>query len=364
MDEWVILAVKRHRAAASRPEDLPHVFERFHRGSTTHARSAEGSGIGLSLVQELVQLHGGTIGWRARWIAAPRSLFACAAARRICRRSRSALRAGRTSRPVPPPTSKRCRAGSGRRTRRRRGAASIQSAGGQQARLRRRSESAERILVVDDNADMRRYLRRILQEHWKVDTATDGMVALGAHPQVPAGPGHRGPHDARPRRPLTRRRHCAMTPRLADTPVMVLSARANEDASIDALSAGADDYLPKPFSARELIARVAVQLARMRLRRAERAAREVAEQSSFMKDELVLMLSSSLRSPLNAMLSTLDAAQGSVLRQRGSPARAGSHPRQHAASSIASSTKCTMSRASPPAASASTKRVWPRSRPS
>ena len=86
---------------------------------------------------------------------------------------------------------------------------------------------------------------------------------------------------------------------------MVLSARANEDASIDALNAGADDYLPKPFSARELIARVAVQLARSRLRAAERAAREVAEQSSFMKDELVPMLSNSLRNPLNVMLNTI-----------------------------------------------------------
>jgi signal transduction histidine kinase len=91
----------------------------------------------------------------------------------------------------------------------------------------------------------------------------------------------------------------------AGVPVMVLSARANEDASVDALTAGADDYLPKPFSARELIARVAVQLARARLRAAERAAREVAEQMSFMKDELVTMLSNSLRNPLNVMLSAL-----------------------------------------------------------
>jgi signal transduction histidine kinase len=94
-------------------------------------------------------------------------------------------------------------------------------------------------------------------------------------------------------------------PKCADVPVMVLSARANEDASVDALTAGADDYLPKPFSARELIARVAVQLARARLRAAERTAREVAEQTSFLKDELVTMLSNSLRNPLNVMLNAL-----------------------------------------------------------
>jgi DNA-binding response OmpR family regulator len=166
------------------------------------------------------------------------------------------------------------------------------------------AESDERILVVDDNADMRRYLRRILQANWKVDTANDGMAALAkARKSAPdliiadlMMPGLDG---------LSLLGALRDDPGLADIPVMVLSARANEDASIDALSAGADDYLPKPFVARELLARVAVQLARNRLRRAERAAREVAEQSSFMKDELVLMLSNSLRSPLNVMLNTI-----------------------------------------------------------
>src|SRR6185312_5519857 len=59
-EKWVSLAV-RDTGCGIAPEDLPHVFARFHRGSTTHARSAEGSGIGLSLVLELVRLHGGNI---------------------------------------------------------------------------------------------------------------------------------------------------------------------------------------------------------------------------------------------------------------------------------------------------------------
>jgi len=147
-------------------------------------------------------------------------------------------------------------------------------------------------------------LKRILQEHWKVDTATDGMLALARVRKSPPDlliadlmmPGLDG---------LSLLRALRDDPKCADVPVMVLSARANEDASVDALSAGADDYLPKPFSARELIARVAVQLARARLRTAERTAREVAEQTSFLKDELVTMLSNSLRNPLNVMLNAL-----------------------------------------------------------
>jgi signal transduction histidine kinase len=301
-DQWVSLAVK-DTGCGIAPEDLPHVFARFHRGSTTHARSAEGSGIGLSLVLELVRLHGGNIEVSsevdkgttvtvrirrgtehlpAQPSAVPRRQNVAAGAAPYIEEVSGWVNDSDepARRPAPPKTSTA-----------RKAAATP-------------GESTERILIVDDNADMRRYLRRILQEHWKVDTATDGMIALTRIRKSPPDlviadlmmPGLDGLSLLSA---IRDDRGCS------DTPVMVLSARANEDASIDALTAGADDYLPKPFSARELIARVAVQLARARLRRAERAAREVAEQSSFMKDELVLSLSNSLRSPLNAMLSTL-----------------------------------------------------------
>src|SRR6185369_4039504 len=59
-EEWVALEV-RDTGCGIGDADLPRVFERFHRGQTVNARTAEGSGIGLSLVQELVKLHGGTI---------------------------------------------------------------------------------------------------------------------------------------------------------------------------------------------------------------------------------------------------------------------------------------------------------------
>jgi len=307
--EWVELEV-RDTGCGIAPDDLPRVFERFHRGKTTHARTAEGSGIGLSLIQELVKLHGGTIRLESavekgtavfvrmkrgtRHLPAEqgniprRTGIAAAAAPFIeevsgwVEEEEGAALAG--SRPASP--------GGGGKAR---------TSGNARAHV---SEGSERILVVDDNADMRSYLRRILAEHWKVDTASDGMTALAkvrkAAPDLIIAdlmmPGLDG---------LGLLGALRDDPHSADVPVMVLSARANEDASIDALSAGADDYLPKPFAARELLARVAVQLARGRLRKAERAAREVAEKSSFMKDELVLMLSNSLRNPLNVMVSTI-----------------------------------------------------------
>jgi signal transduction histidine kinase len=304
--DWVVLEV-RDTGCGIAEADLPRVFERFHRGQTTNARTAEGSGIGLSLVQELVKLHGGTIdvasvvnqgttvtvrvrrGTRhlpGEHTGVPRRTTALAAAAPFLEEA-----SGWVGGEEPAPRVRKAK----------------QSAtkGGSAARGPAVSaESDERILVVDDNADMRRYLRRILQESWKVETANDGMAALAkvrkSAPDLIIAdlmmPGLDG---------LSLLGALRDDPGLADIPVMVLSARANEDASIDALSAGADDYLPKPFVARELLARVAVQLARNRLRRAERAAREVAERSSFMKDELVLMLSNSLRSPLNVMLNTI-----------------------------------------------------------
>jgi signal transduction histidine kinase len=302
-EEWIALTV-RDTGCGITEADLPRVFERFHRGQTTQARTAEGSGIGLSLVNELVKLHGGyievasavnhgtTVCVRVRRgtkhlpadrVGVPRRAGPLAvAAPYIEEVSGWVEGADEPLRTVKP----KAKASSGKRA----SATPV--------------ESAERVLVVDDNADMRRYLRRILEEQWKVDTATDGMAALDkirkSKPDLLIAdlmmPGLDG---------LSLLGALRDDPRCADLPVMVLSARANEDASIDALNAGADDYLPKPFAARELKARVAVQLARGRLRRAERAAREVAEQTSFMKDELVLMLSNALRNPLNVMLNSI-----------------------------------------------------------
>jgi signal transduction histidine kinase/DNA-binding response OmpR family regulator len=112
-----------------------------------------------------------------------------------------------------------------------------------------------RIVLADDNADMRQYVTRLLREHWDVEAVGDGRAALAALRARPADlvltdvmmPGLDGFGLLRALRD---------DPALRDTPVILLSARAGEESRVEGLAAGADDYVIKPFSARELVARV------------------------------------------------------------------------------------------------------------
>jgi len=133
------------------------------------------------------------------------------------------------------------------------------------------SEPRERILVVDDNADMRAYVSRLLRERWDVEATNDGQAALESIRRNPPDlvltdvmmPGLDGFGLLRALRSDASTR---------GLPVVMLSARAGEEATSDGLKAGADDYLVKPFTARELFVRITARLASVK------AAREVSAQ--------------------------------------------------------------------------------------
>jgi signal transduction histidine kinase/ActR/RegA family two-component response regulator len=240
-------------------DTLPRIFERFHRVEGARGRSHEGSGIGLALVHELVKLHGGTIDVQ------------------------SAVGKGTTFTLLIPkgtahlPAERLSGAGSATAPTSRADAyvqevlSWLPGAGGDSGEAR--AKGAQRILLADDNADLREYARKLLSTHYEVEAVADGEAALAA---------------ARARKPdlvvsdvmMPRLdgfgliRALRADPRLSTVPIVLVSARAGEEARIEGLGKGADDYLVKPFSSRELIVRVAtlLQAAEMR-RRAEDAIR-------------------------------------------------------------------------------------------
>ncbi len=247
--------------------DIERIFERFHRVKHPRARTQEGTGIGLALVQELARLHGGSVtvtsteGQGTTFVVTVRAGTAHLPADRIsAARQLTSTRVGvvphveEALRWLPRPES-------------------IGPEADTVALPTRKSpiEPFARLLVADDNADMREYLARTLRQHYQVDLATNGEEALervrATHPNLvisdimmPRLDGF-GLVAALRRDPLTR-----------STPIVLLSARAGEEARIEGIQAGADDYLVKPFSARELLASVASLLQLSRLRRdSERA---------------------------------------------------------------------------------------------
>ncbi len=156
------------------------------------------------------------------------------------------------------------------------------ASGAQSGEWRHPRATPPRILVVDDNADMRSYVARLLEPRFEVEEAADGEEALAAAIERPPAlvltdvmmPKVDGFELIRALRE---------NPRTRTVPVVVLSARGGEESLVTGLDAGADDYLVKPFSERELCARVETHLALNEARREvadhERALREIAESS-------------------------------------------------------------------------------------
>jgi PAS domain S-box-containing protein len=242
-------------------DQVPLLFDRFHRVPGARSRTHEGTGIGLSLVAELVKLHGGevavesTVGRGSTFtvaipfgsahlppdrLAAPRGSGSTAVgpAAFVEEALRWAPRLSPDMAPAAPPVPER---------------------------------GTPRILLADDNADMRDYVTRLLRGRWTVEAVADGTAALArAREALPdlilsdvMMPGLDGYQLLQALREDERTR---------GIPVIFLSARAGEEARVEGLSAGADDYLAKPFSARELLARVGTHLELSRLRRdAERS---------------------------------------------------------------------------------------------
>ncbi|MGY1640237.1 SpoIIE family protein phosphatase [Geodermatophilus sp. SYSU D00703] len=242
-------------------DELPRLFERFHRVTDARGRSGEGSGIGLAMVRELVGLHGGTIDVASA--AGRGTTFTVTLpfgtghlpADRLAEAAADAQAVSPAAAPFVTEALRWLPGGDDGA-----GPVAVPAAG----------DPAGRVLVADDNADMREYVTRLLAPRYDVLAVADGRAALEAVLADPPDlvvsdvmmPGLDGMELLAALRADTR---------TARVPVVLLSARAGEDAAVEGLAAGADDYLVKPFSAQELIARVGAHLG---LGRARRAAEE------------------------------------------------------------------------------------------
>ncbi len=279
-------------------EDLEHLFERFYQARNSRARSMEGSGIGLSLVRSLVDLHGGSISLD--------SVVGRGTSVRVRLPSAQRLPEPAAQQPVPgpEPESKSQSQSTSEAPERSDALAAVRalSPGGtaylaeamqwlesaaqlaEPAELARadstapahdREERRPLVLIVDDNADMRRHLERVCSARWDVALAGDGESALRAmrkrRPDVVVTDVMMPTLDG-----LGLVAAIRADPQLATLPVVMLSARAGVEAAGAGLAAGADDYLPKPFSSADLLNRIAARLD-ADARERDRRTREQAE---------------------------------------------------------------------------------------
>ena len=294
-DDQVVLVVS--DSGTGIPEaELPHVFKRFHRVEGAKGRTYEGTGIGLALVQELVEMHSGSIEVKSRpeagsifrvklpfgsarismglsqastavraeaftgeamtWLlrdhlaSASNDLPQTAATQQTGRRARVLV--ADDSADMREHVSRVLDGGSD---------TTALSDGDTQGRAPTTAEMKEphaerpRLLFADDNADMRAYVSRLLSPRFSVLAAPDGEAALDSArayvPDVILSDVMMPKLDG-----FGLLRALRADPKLRETPFILISARAGEESKIEGFEAGADDYLIKPFSAQELVARI------------------------------------------------------------------------------------------------------------
>jgi signal transduction histidine kinase len=232
------------------PEDqLDLIFDRFHRVENNSVRSQEGTGIGLSLVKELVRIHQGSIEVQSRpgegsaftivlatgRAHLPADRITASAAYQMTSRERNVYveeslkwlpDTETVSFPLNPVAV---------------------------------SEERFKVLLADDNSDMRDYVGRLLAGQYDLTMASDGEEAfekmLSVKPDLLLTDVMMPKLDG-----FGLLKKIRNHPETKTTPVIFLSARAGEESKVEGLQAGADDYLVKPFSARELVARVDANL--------------------------------------------------------------------------------------------------------
>jgi PAS domain S-box-containing protein len=267
--------------------ELPKLFERFHRVEGAKGRTYEGSGIGLALIKELVKLHGGTVEVASR--LGEGSVFTVSlpfGSAHLSKEQVVAVASAATTAARPESYTSEALTWTARDR-------LLHAADDDLETTGHHAGPRSRILLADDNADMREHVARILGDKYDLVTAADGQAAL---------------EEARRARPDLILSDVMMPkldgfgllsalradPQMVYVPFIMLSARAGEEARSEGMEAGADDYLIKPFSARELLTRIAAHLKLVKARQDANERERVAHEESEALNEVSRVLSSEL----------------------------------------------------------------------
>jgi signal transduction histidine kinase len=272
--------------------ELPHVFERFYRVRATRARTHDGAGIGLSLLCELARLHGGAV--KVDSVEGHGSTFTVIIPRGSTHLAQERIGGTRPAAPLGEQAAALLE-----------GEPTIAPT----ARSAVPAAPRPRVLVVEDNDDMLAYLERLLGERFDVVSAGGGAAAVAlVHEHVPDAvisdvmmPSVDG---------LALVSLLREDPRARQVPIVLLSARADEEAALEGLSRGADDYVVKPFSSRELLARLGTHLELARMRD------ELGQLR--LKDDFMTVVSHELVTPLTSLKLVFQLAR-SQLERNGAP---------------------------------------------
>lgn len=252
-----------------RKEDLDQVFERFFQVSPTDRRREGGVGIGLALAKELVELHGGNIEVSSDGIDKGTAFFVLLPFGRdhikpevIERRQQfEESSARRRSEDQSEPTADSLVAPSlpGEEVLADLDVDEVESDDPGGADVPFAAGRKPRILLAEDNSEVRDFIRSLLEPRFEVELAEDGAAAWAAvrehAPDLIVSdvmmPGMSGTELCQ---------GVKNDPVLRSIPVILLTAKVGSEATLEAYSHGADDFVAKPFHPRVLMARIRAQL--------------------------------------------------------------------------------------------------------
>jgi signal transduction histidine kinase len=277
-----------------RVEDQGHIFERFHRAADADVR-AEGSGIGLAMAHDIVQLHAGTI----ELVSEPEQgcLFRVRLPRGSATMTTARVERRAQERPVTDAVDL--------------DAAHLLGPAVWEAPERPSPQDREistRVLLVEDNPEMRDFLHRMLVRQHNVLLAEDGVrgleLAAAELPDVVVSDVMMPRMDG-----YTLCRRLKDSPMTRNIPVILVSARHGTDAALEGFAAGADDFVTKPFSPPELLARVNAQI---RIRTLAVTLIRLEKQSSL--GVLAAGIAHELLNPVNAIINAVPSIRKSLDR--------------------------------------------------